>query len=365
MAIAVAISAALVYIWLRAEPQHLSELRLRASNAPSADSHWQLAMALARAGAADAERHFAAAARLPPLSLTRLAASLQMHSQALLGGRSPAPIRTEPVAAADAGGWAGRPAAAMGRGDGRCDIDSRARLSAAEFEAEYVRKGRPVLLPLSAVRPEDAPPLNWTRGALLAAHGDAEVEVLSKSTQVTADQFGGGGTRLQRRDTLRGFVEAHLDSGGAAEAADNPPYIFSQRALPALSAELELGGLATSPAFLRPTDHKRIVSLGPTHAGSAWHDHSHSFFALVHGEKRWLLLPPGASAGAAGSSAAPLQWLAQRQPGGATPLTCTQQSGQALFVPSGWLHAVLNLRDSVGVAVEVGDVAMMELASSV
>ena len=29
------------------------------------------------------------------------------------------------------------------------------------------------------------------------------------------------------------------------------------------------------------------------------------------------------------------------------------------------LHAVLNLRDSVGVAVEVGDVAMMELASSV
>ena len=78
-----------------------------------------------------------------------------------------------------------------------------------------------------------------------------------------------------------------------------------------------------------------------------------------------MLLPPGASAGAAGSSAAPLQLLAQRQPGGATPLTCTQKSGQALFVPSGWLHAVLNLRDSVGVAVEVGDVAMMELASSV
>ena len=363
MAIAVAISAALVYIWLRAEPQHLSELRLRASNAPSADSHWQLALALARAGSADAGRHFAAAARLPPLSLTRLAASLQTHSQALLGGRSRIPIRSESVAAADAGGWAGRPAAAIGRGDGRCDIDSRAQLSAAEFEAEYVRAGKPVLLPLSAVRPEDAPPLNWTRGALLAAHGDVEVEVLSKSTQVTADQFGGGGTRLQRRDTLRGFVEAHLDSGGAVEALDDPPYIFSQRALPALS--IELGGLATSPAFLQPTDHKRIVSLGPTHAGSAWHDHSHSFFALVHGEKRWLLLPPGASAGAAGSSAAPLQWLSQRQPGGATPLTCTQQSGQALFVPSGWLHAVLNLRDSVGVAVEVGDVAMMELASSV
>ena len=120
-----------------------------------------------------------------------------------------------------------------------------------------MRAGRPVLLPLSAVRPEDAPPLNWTRGALLSTHGDVEVEVLSKSTQVTADQFGGGGTRLQRRDTLRGFVEAHLDSGGAAEAADNPPYIFSQRALPALSAELEVGGLATLPAFLRPADHKR------------------------------------------------------------------------------------------------------------
>ena len=126
---------------------------------------------------------------------------------------------------------------------------------------------------------------------------------------------------------------------------------------------IELGGLATAPAFLRLTDHKRIVSLGPTHAGSAWHDHSHSFFpsCTVRSDgfccrRARAPAPPG--------SAAPLQWLAQRQPGGAMPLTCTQKGGQALFVPSGWLHAVLNLRDSVGVAVEVGDVAMMELASS-
>ena len=204
-AVAVAISAGIY--WFLMEPQHLADLRSRVSNAPSADAHWQFALALARFGnAADAARHFEAAARLPPLSLTRLAASLQPYSQALLGGRTGTANR-EPLAGADAGGWAGRAAAAVGRGDGRCDIDARASLTAAEFEAEYVRKGRPVLLPLSAVRPEDAPPLNWTRGALLAAHGDQPVELLSKSTQVTADQFGIGG--LQRRDTLRGFVERH------------------------------------------------------------------------------------------------------------------------------------------------------------
>ena len=34
----------------------------------------------------------------------------------------------------------------------------------------------------------------------------------------------------------------------------------------------------------------------------------------------------------------------------------------ALFVPSGWKHATINLEDSVGVAVEVGDADVIERA---
>ena len=44
------------------------------------------------------------------------------------------------------------------------------------------------------------------------------------------------------------------------------------------------------------------------------------------------------------------------------PLRCVQPAGSALFVPSGWKHATINLAPSVGVAVEVGDVDVIERA---
>ena len=44
------------------------------------------------------------------------------------------------------------------------------------------------------------------------------------------------------------------------------------------------------------------------------------------------------------------------------PLRCTQPSGTALFVPSGWKHAIINEEASVGVAVEVGDLDVMARA---
>ena len=42
------------------------------------------------------------------------------------------------------------------------------------------------------------------------------------------------------------------------------------------------------------------------------------------------------------------------------PLECVLPSGRALFVPSGWRHLIVNVQDSVGVAVEVGDVPMIQ-----
>ena len=34
------------------------------------------------------------------------------------------------------------------------------------------------------------------------------------------------------------------------------------------------------------------------------------------------------------------------------PLQCTQRGGDVVYVPSGWGHAVLNVRTSIGFAVE-------------
>ena len=46
------------------------------------------------------------------------------------------------------------------------------------------------------------------------------------------------------------------------------------------------------------------------------------------------------------------------------PLQCTQPAGTALFVPSGWKHAIMNEAPSVGVAVEVGDVDIIRRATA-
>jgi hypothetical protein len=45
-------------------------------------------------------------------------------------------------------------------------------------------------------------------------------------------------------------------------------------------------------------------------------------------------------------------------------LRCTQPAGTALFVPSGWKHAILNDEASVGVAVEVGDQDVVRRATA-
>jgi len=36
------------------------------------------------------------------------------------------------------------------------------------------------------------------------------------------------------------------------------------------------------------------------------------------------------------------------------PVECVQKAGEILFIPTGWFHGVLNLEDTVAVAVEIG-----------
>ena len=188
------------------------------------------------------------------------------------------------------------------------------------------------------------------------------------------------------------------DGGGGGEELD-PPYVVATRpsgpraaAAPAqlrgcwevFDRALNLSGpLAVAPDdFLPPHQHKRIFFAGPARSGSAFHDHSNAFNLLPYGSKRWLLLPPsgtyalprGDDAGdAAAAAETPGAWLqrydalrrnATRAPLRIPPLQCTQPAGSALFVPSGWKHAIVNAAPSVGVAVEVGDLDVMRRAAA-
>ena len=105
-------------------------------------------------------------------------------------------------------------------------------------------------------------------------------------------------------------------------------------------------------------------------SGTFFHAHSNAVFLLHHGCKRWLLLPPAASfhrnASDSAAKAGTQTWLDDtRDPDlyPMAPLECFQPGGTAMFVPSGWVHMIVNEQHSVGVALEVGDQQMIKAFS--
>ena len=105
------------------------------------------------------------------------------------------------------------------------------------------------------------------------------------------------------------------------------------------------------------------------------HDHSNTFNLLPYGRKRWLLLPPSGDGyeeylTSPQESVTPQEWLRRHDADGGAKLRiplqqCTQPAGTALFVPTGWKHAVINLAPSVGMAIEVGDTDVIQRARAV
>jgi len=102
--------------------------------------------------------------------------------------------------------------------------------------------------------------------------------------------------------------------------------------------------------------------LGPPGPGAPFHFHKDAVNYLAHGAKLWWLLPPSQ---ALYSTIPMAQWVAegalQPLPHAARPLAeplhyylALQQEGDAVYIPAGWGHAVLNLQTSVGFALEWG-----------
>jgi hypothetical protein len=93
-----------------------------------------------------------------------------------------------------------------------------------------------------------------------------------------------------------------------------------------------------------------VLMICLVYTGSAWN-------ALLYGRKRWFLFPPNADYGPQYTSMT--KWLQDVYPAlqsrrAGLNLECTQHAGEVLFVPEGWHHGVVNLENSVGMAVEVG-----------
>lgn len=90
-------------------------------------------------------------------------------------------------------------------------------------------------------------------------------------------------------------------------------------------------------------------SLGPPLSGANIHFHGAVFTGVVHGRKRWGLVPP---AHAYFGTVPGRRWF--DSPAAREPFVrhCIQRAGDILFVPRNWGHATLNIQTTVGVVSE-------------
>ena len=87
---------------------------------------------------------------------------------------------------------------------------------------------------------------------------------------------------------------------------------------------------------------------GANHSGSPMHFHRDAINVLIQGSKKWQVLPPSRAMYSKMPASEYFATVLRNRMEG----TCIQHAGDALFVPAGWSHAVLNLGDVVGAAFE-------------
>lgn len=94
------------------------------------------------------------------------------------------------------------------------------------------------------------------------------------------------------------------------------------------------------------------IYIGGPGSGAPFHYHFDAFNMLAWGEKKWFFKSP--DSGSEYSTVPIVDYVRyiRRKSHGEFPLECTQQAGDVIFVPSAWGHAVLNIKTSIGFAVE-------------
>ena len=260
-----------------------------------------------------------------------------------------------------------------------CGIDVEEQIDENQFAYGYVGQSRPVLVrgPM-LFHPESQLFERWQVDEFLDAHGAVRLPAESYPyATASADKYG----VRHNFTSLRDFYRRGVATAGGKTGDDDwdgtelPLSIFHNIDGWEVDRENKANGRArdirlkggyspgkedpaglladwTRPGFARTTlmDSANIQwYLGPTGTGAQMHFHSHAWNWLVHGRKKWYLLPPRHAT------------YAQRHinAGGLLPpdlvrhaVTCVQEAGEVMFVPHSWGHATRNLEPSIGWATE-------------
>lgn len=291
------------------------------------------------------------------------------------------------------GGW--RPASAADRDAlagpdadaDYCDfaIADGATVSGEELWDKYVSQNRPVLVRgILDDATWDAARQAYTVDELLRDHGGAAVTV---SAIPYARKFASG--LGARGETLKDYVR-HMfnDTDASPDEAKYPWYVFRGHPVKNMPADKEEDWFVPSDivyppqsildAFDTASDYAtprstRIQSggwkdrfwpfvnvqwaLGVAGSGAPMHFHNSAWNACIYGAKRWIAYPPAFNVM---SNDQIRLWdetvrPVQEPPVGTQPrpLECIQRKGDVAIIPELWGHGVLNLQDTLAVAIEV------------
>lgn len=153
---------------------------------------------------------------------------------------------------------------------------------------------------------------------------------------------------------------------------DQPLYVFDHSfasKAPSLAAEYTVPEFFAEDMFrvlgenYRP-DYRWLIA-GPARSGSSFHKDPNAtaaWNAVVFGEKKWVLFPPGRAppgilpSGDEGDVTAPvsvMEWFLNFYEGNVLEdygaVECVVKAGEIMFVPMGWWHCVLNTTTSIAI----------------
>uniref|UniRef100_A0A7S3AFK9 JmjC domain-containing protein n=1 Tax=Haptolina ericina TaxID=156174 RepID=A0A7S3AFK9_9EUKA len=230
----------------------------------------------------------------------------------------------------------------------------------SRLEKEYVSASRPVLLPNASgqvvLRTKE-----WRRKQFLRRWGRVPFQLpfLPRSVKALAK-----GRPTPPIAVYLKSVRANATAWRAGDASISPPISWNGPQNRSLHAHLGWPVALDSFGMRDPTFdrlHFRTF-LGPQRSGTAMHYHQSNWNLLFHGLKLWVITPPAHSIFHADHHAATSfergGWLEEAlgradgtvHPDSSPRRYCIQREGDVVFLPSGWAHATLNLRESIGVA---------------
>jgi hypothetical protein len=222
----------------------------------------------------------------------------------------------------------------------------------------------------------------WRKSDFLARYGGITVDVGSSAevlaygdsaaqSVLLADLVGSFGEQGSAEDLFVFDSMSDLFDSHRGGFQSRPPPLPAYSSMPAGVNESR-GVLARdfeTPAWARfflsqgASVGWNMLSLADDSHGLGFHNHGKSWLALVYGSKQWWVYPPGGVPAALSRLMQPLhsvsEWLPDALltlPNHELPISCLQSPGEILYLPAGWVHATMNVGETIGVGGQAAQV---------